>query len=162
MNSNNQASPVRPFPWKCPNCGKKAVRLEIVSYPVEVHHDGRLHQFTVDGLKTPKCQECGEVFPDAEADRQISQAFRLRAKLLTPQQIRANREALALTQEQFASALHVAEATVSRWETGAQIQEGSQDGLMRVFFAMPEARKLLMDQDELPKLGATVVLGSSN
>ena len=156
MNKKVKAVSAKPFPWKCRECGKIAVRADIVSYPAMVEHDGRLYEFIVNGLKAPKCFECGEVYPDAEANRAISQAFRLRAKLLTPQQIRANREALGLTQKQLASALRIAEATVSRWETGAQIQQGSLDGLMRLFFEYSMVRGVLMDEHKLPQIGTTI------
>jgi DNA-binding transcriptional regulator YiaG len=48
-----------------------------------------------------------------------------------------------LTQKQFANLLGVGEATVSRWETGAQIQQRAMDRFIRVCLASPAAVELL-------------------
>jgi hypothetical protein len=39
--------------------------------------------------------------------------------------------------------LQIADATLSRWETGAQIQQRSMDRLLRGFFFVPEFRRFL-------------------
>ena len=39
--------------------------------------------------------------------------------------------------------LRVAKETVSRWETGAQIQQRAMDLLLRLFFDIPEVRRQL-------------------
>jgi putative zinc finger/helix-turn-helix YgiT family protein len=148
---------VRPFPWKCQNCGKMAVHSAVVKYPTEIEYDGRVYSFTVDGLKTPQCRECHEVFPDAEANQAITDAFRHHAKLLTPQQIRGNRERLNLTQKQLASLLGFAEATVSRWETGAQIQQRSLDNLLRIYFGFPGVRRALAQDGGLQGMDAVTI-----
>jgi putative zinc finger/helix-turn-helix YgiT family protein len=154
MNKNNAAK--KPFPWKCPVCKEKAVREAIVNHLVEMEHDGRTYSVKVDGLKTPKCDKCGQICPDAEAYEQITLAFLNLAKLLTPQQIRQNRESLRLTQKEFASAVGVAEATVSRWENGVQIQQRSSDNLLRIFFGVPQVRQMLMDQ-QISEIGASPI-----
>ncbi len=144
MNRNNEGKS-KPFPWKCRNCKKSSVYPAVVSYPVEIEYDGRVYHVVVDGLKTPQCKDCRTAFPDAEANRLITLEFLRQAKLLTPQQIRQQREALGLTQKTLASLLGFAEATVSRWETGAQIQQRSLDNLLRIFFGFPDVRKQLWD-----------------
>jgi putative zinc finger/helix-turn-helix YgiT family protein len=58
---------------------------------------------------------------------------------LALEEIRQGREKLALTQKQFANLLGVGEATVSRWETGAQIQQRAMDRFLRVCRASPAA-----------------------
>jgi putative zinc finger/helix-turn-helix YgiT family protein len=151
INMNNTAK--KPFPWKCPVCKEKAVREAIVNHVVKVEHDGRTYSVKVDGLKTPRCDKCGEICPDAEAYEQITLAFLDLAKLLTPKQIRENRESLRLTQKEFAAAIGVAEATVSRWENGVQIQQRSSDNLLRIFFGVPHVRQMLMNQ-QISEIGA--------
>jgi putative zinc finger/helix-turn-helix YgiT family protein len=151
----NKKAKTKPFPWKCQNCGKRAVYDEVISYPATIEHDYRTYNFTVNGLRVPQCRECGAVFPDAEANRQITQAFRHHAKLLTQQRIRDGRERLGLTQKQLASALGVAEATISRWETGAQIQQRSLDNLLRLFFGIPQVRRVLSNEQLLSQLDFT-------
>jgi len=154
---DDRTAKTKPFPWKCQNCGQRAVHDDVVSYPVSVEYDNRTYNLTVPGLKAPRCQKCGEVFPDAEANRQISAAFRYHAKLLTPQQVRNNRVKLGLTQKQIAGALAVAEASISRWETGAQIQQRSLDRLLRLFFEYQQVREALMDEERAHELGTEVV-----
>src|SRR5207237_5930376 len=53
--------------------------------------------------------------------RKVSNALRAEAGLLTPEQIRRQREELGLTQKQLADALQVGESTLSRWETGGAL-----------------------------------------
>ena len=59
------------------------------------------------------------------------------------EEIRQGREQLGLTQKQFANLLGVGEATVSRWETGAQIQQRALDRFLRVCLASPAVVELL-------------------
>jgi putative zinc finger/helix-turn-helix YgiT family protein len=100
---------------------------------------------TVPGLRTPRCQnpECRTILLDRDANRRITQAFRRAANLLEPEEIRRRREQLGLTQTALAELLEVGPATVSRWETGAQIQQRSLDKLLRLFFGIPEVRQAL-------------------
>ncbi len=157
MNRPAKNVKTKPFPWKCRHCGQNAVTVGVVSYPVKVEYDGRVYEFQVDGLKTPRCENCGQVFPDAEANQQISKAFRFHAKLLTPQAIRSGRDALGMTQRELAALLGVAEATLSRWETGAQIQQRSLDKLLRLCFGCPQVRDSLASEEVMASLGTVVV-----
>src|SRR5437762_341779 len=81
-------------------------------------------------------------------------AFWREARLLAPEEIRAGRERLALTQKQFANLLGVGEATVSRWETGAQIQQRAMDRFLRVCLASPAAVDLLRNDFQPSAKGA--------
>src|SRR5438094_9132850 len=107
----------KPFPWKCGHCRQRAVQAATVPYTTEAEYDGRTYTVTVPELKVPRCQNCGELVLDTAANRQITAALRQQLGLLTPEQIRENRESLGLTQRQLASHLGIAEATVSRWQT---------------------------------------------
>ncbi len=118
---------------------------EEMDYTTEIVHDGRPYQVSVPALRTPRCQnpECRAILLDTAANRRITQAFRRAANLLEPEEIRRRREALGLTQAALAEWLEVGAATVSRWETGAQIQQRSLDKLLRLFFDLPEVRRAL-------------------
>jgi putative zinc finger/helix-turn-helix YgiT family protein len=147
---------IKPFPWKCGHCRQRAVVPATVSYTTEIEHDGRTYTVTVPDLQTPRCEKCGEMVLIDAANRQISDALRRQLGLLLPQQIRQNREALGFTQKQLASQIGVAEATLSRWETGAQIQQRSMDRLLRLFFAFRPVRDALANDEGLPQLGTDV------
>jgi putative zinc finger/helix-turn-helix YgiT family protein len=125
-----------------------------VPYSVQIDHDGRKYQVSIPNLVVPRCGQCGTIALDEEANRAISAAFRKEANLLTPEQIREHRLALGLTQQALADALGVAVSTLSRWETGAQIQQRSFDRFLRAFFGFPEVRRVLISGSEiqLPKL----------
>jgi DNA-binding transcriptional regulator YiaG len=76
------------------------------------------------------------------ANRRISEAFRREAGLMTPEEIRAGRLRCGLDQQTFADLLGIAVSTLSRWETGAQIQQRSLNRLMEAYFTSPEVREV--------------------
>ena len=133
----------RTYPKRCGKCGHRAMQLVTVPYTTIIEHDGRAYRVEIPALMVPQCNNCQALSIDDEADRQISAAFRREARLLTPEEIRQGREKLGLTQKQFANLLGVGEATISRWETGAQIQQRAMDRFLRVCFASPAAVELL-------------------
>jgi putative zinc finger/helix-turn-helix YgiT family protein len=145
---------IRAYPKRCGKCGQKAMRLATVPYAVTIEHDGRSYRVVLPDLTVPQCGHCGAISLDDEADQQISAAFRCEASLLAPEEIRQGRERLGLTQKQFANLLGVGEATVSRWETGAQIQQRAMDRFVRVCLASPAAVRLLQTDFEPAARGA--------
>jgi HTH-type transcriptional regulator/antitoxin MqsA len=131
------------FPLKCRTCREKAVVRAKLDYEAEVEHDGRAYRVKVPQLKVLKCDHCGAIVLDDEADERISDALRRAAGLLSPDEIRAGRNRLGLKQKEMAACLNVAESTLSRWETGGQIQQRAMDTLLRLFFDVPEVRARL-------------------
>jgi putative zinc finger/helix-turn-helix YgiT family protein len=133
----------RTYPKRCGKCGQRAMQLATLPYATTIEHDGRPYRVEVPALTVPQCASCQAISIDDEADRRISAAFRQAAGLLSPDEIRDNREKLALTQQEFADLLGVGEATVSRWESGAQIQQRALDRFLRLCFACPPALEML-------------------
>ncbi len=125
---------------KCGTCRQPAVNPETILYTARITHDGREYDITVPDLAVRRCGNCGAIALSDEADERISEALRRAAGLLEPKEIRRRREALGLTQRQLADYLSLAESTLSRWETGAQIQQRCMDRLLRLFFDLPEVR----------------------
>jgi putative zinc finger/helix-turn-helix YgiT family protein len=136
---------MKPFPWKCGTCRQRGLIPAVLDYQADVGHDGRIYPLTLPALSVFRCELCGAIVLDDEADKKITDALRQAAGLLSPEQIRRGREALGLTQKQLAHNLQVGEATLSRWETGGQLQQRSLDRLMRLYFQVPEARRFLED-----------------
>lgn len=146
----------RPFPWYCAGCGKKEVYAAVIHHTAEVNYDGRLYAVEVPKLEAARCRSCGETVFDDCADEQISDALRGQLHLLGPTEIRGALRELGLTQRELASRLGVAEATMSRWCTGALIQSRAMDNLLRAYFIIPQVRALLTGVQQDPDLGASV------
>jgi putative zinc finger/helix-turn-helix YgiT family protein len=149
-------SKAKPFPWRCPECGKKEVRPATVAHTSQIKHDGRLYTVEIPSLRVPRCAACGELVFDNDADEQIAQALREQLGLLSGEQIRTNREELGLSQRNLAEHLGVAVETISRWENGALTQTRAMDRYLRVYFGVPAARAALVGQSENPQLGLHV------
>ncbi len=134
---------MKPFPWKCGTCRERGLVPAVIDYQREIGHDGRTYPIAIPALHVFRCNQCGAIVLDDEADKMVSDALRKAAGLLSPQEIRRGRESLGLTQKQLAQNLQVCEATLSRWETGGQLQTRSLDRLLRIYFQVPEARRFL-------------------
>ena len=133
----------REYCKRCAKCRERTVVIAPIAYSTPMHHDGREYTITIADLTVPRCAKCGSFAFDHEACCQIDAAFRKQIGLLAPEEIRLQREALGLTEQQLADHLRIAVATLSRWETGAQIQQRSLDLLMRGFFKNPDFWKSL-------------------
>lgn len=146
----------KPFPWKCGTCGERAIVRKVIPYSLQYGYDGRAYTVSIPDLAVPCCENCGEMVFDSPANQRIDQAFREQIGLLSPDQIRHNREALGLTQEQLAANLGIASATISRWESGHQIQQRAMDRLLRLYFAHPNVRQSLSDDAKVVALGTDI------
>jgi putative zinc finger/helix-turn-helix YgiT family protein len=128
---------MKPFPWKCPDCGEKAIEPVCEPrYETAMRHDGRDYQVVVKNLDLWKCRKCGLVQLPEPADELLQAALRKKAGLMSPDLIRQTREKLNLTQKQLANDLQVAESTLSRWESGMQIQQRAMDQYLRLVFTL--------------------------
>ena len=146
----------KPFPWRCPECGKKEVRPATVQHTSQIKHDGRLYTVAVPRLRVPQCGACGGLVFDNDADGQIAQALRHQLGFLSGKEIRNNREELGLSQREMAEHLGVAVETISRWENGALTPTRAMDRYLRVYFAVPAARAALVGQSGTSSLGIHV------
>jgi len=137
----------RSFSKKCGNCGQRAVALaRLDTYETDIEHDGRRYTVHIPDFNVPKCGNCGAVVLDDYATGRIDEAFRRQAGLLSPDEIRSNRAKLGLTQQALADAVRVSVSTLSRWETGGQIQQRSLDLLLRLYFELPAVRKAVAEE----------------
>jgi putative zinc finger/helix-turn-helix YgiT family protein len=119
------------------------VNPTVVDYSTDLEHDGRSYHVALPDLRVFRCEACGVLVLPDESHRRLSLALRTEAGLLTPAEIKRNRDKLGLTQKQLADLIQVAECTVCRWETGAQIQQRAMDQLLRLFFEVPAVRDYL-------------------
>jgi len=120
----------------CPSCGTmmKAARGRL-----KLRVNGE--EIAVPSASHLKCQKCGEiVFRFQDAKRLHEDAIELYRKkhgLLSADEIRAIRERFGLTQADLARLLHLGANTVSRWESGRNVQTAAMDLLLRLVRDVP-------------------------
>jgi putative zinc finger/helix-turn-helix YgiT family protein len=124
----------RSFPWRCPNCRQKEVYRSSHPWEGDIKHDGRSYRLSLPRLSVPICRACGEVVFDENADDQVNAALRSKVGLLSPAEILREADRYSLSQRELAKELGIAEATLSRWVTGVQIQSKGMDNLLRMYF----------------------------
>jgi hypothetical protein len=81
--------PARPFPWFCPKCRRKEVRRVTVPYQCQRLHNGQPITVILTALAVPRCDNCGELVFDYEAEEQIGRAYQEQIQALAAQD-RAN------------------------------------------------------------------------
>jgi putative zinc finger/helix-turn-helix YgiT family protein len=120
----------------CPTCGKPMV-VTTGELPVVVNGE----QVLVAGVEHLQCASCGEVVLGYESARALQEhgveVYRQRHDLLTAEEIRSFRQQLGLTQAQLAALLQLGLNTVSRWESGRNVQSGALDILLKLLRDVP-------------------------
>lgn len=133
----------RHFCKRCARCRQRTMEIATFPYTVRYAHDGRKYDIQVPDLSAPKCSNCGTVVFDFEAEIRLDTEFRKSLGLLNPAEIRAHRLANGLSQQQLADLMGISVSTLSRWESGGQIQQRSLDKMLRLVFFSPDARLAL-------------------
>lgn len=134
------------MPRKCVNCGGKTVSPVVLpEYETRLEHDGRPYMVRLQNFSARQCSSCGELTYDNDATVRLVEALRVEAGIMSPGEIKRRRIELGFTQKQMAGLLQISESTLSRWETGAQLQQRCMDLLLRAFFAMPSFREFVND-----------------
>lgn len=120
----------------CPECGAVMVeRRGRLSLPVngeEVAVPGALH------LRCPRCREVVLRYEDARRlSEDAIERYRRKHGLLSAGEMRAIRERFKLTQAEFAALLRLGANTLSRWESGRNVQTEAMDTLLRLIRDVP-------------------------
>lgn len=131
---------------RCHVCGQKSLRRVQQPYERSVSHDGRapivvhIDDLDVTACGNPDCspeQPGDNVLLDSAAIERITEESYRQLGLLTPAEIRANRERLGYTQKMLQETLRLGGNSLSRWENGRVFQSGSMDSLLRIVFRWP-------------------------
>jgi putative zinc finger/helix-turn-helix YgiT family protein len=120
----------------CPTCGTlmKETRGRR-SVPVNGEQIGVP---SVKHLRCPKCDEVLLRFQDARRLHEDAIAiYRKRHGLLSADEIRAIRERFALNQADLAHLLRLGSNSISRWESGRNVQSAAMDILLRLIRDLP-------------------------
>jgi putative zinc finger/helix-turn-helix YgiT family protein len=105
---------------------KVPVNGEDVSVPSALH------------LRCPKCDEVVLRFSEARRLQEDGIAhYRKKHGLLSANDIRAIRERFGLTQSELARLLHLGANTISRWESGRNVQTEAMEMLLRLLRDVP-------------------------
>jgi len=120
----------------CPRCGtlvKEARgRLKLPMNGEEI---------TVPSAAHLKCPKCGEVVLRLQDAKRLhedaSEIYRRKHDLLSANEIRAIRERFNLNQTDLARLLRLGANTVSRWESGRNVQTAAMDMLLRLIRDLP-------------------------
>lgn len=90
---------------------------------------------------------CGEVYLSLQAAEELQKAAIRTSKaarqLLSPEEIRALRQSLSLSQAAFEDLLGIGAKSVVRWERGTVFQSATADRLMRLIMLKPELAAVL-------------------
>jgi putative zinc finger/helix-turn-helix YgiT family protein len=124
----------------CATCRQKAVRPVTIDYTAEMGHDGQTYVVTVPGLEVLECTNCQARMLADDSYEKLNESLRWQVGLLSPEEIKQQRKSLGLSQQELADYLQVAQETVSRWETGAQIQQRAMNRHLLGLFKVPELR----------------------
>ncbi len=115
----------------CPNCGSD--RLERRSHVEKFSFESGGVSYPVSAtFPFYVCRNCGEQFISDDGEEARHEAICHAMKRLTPTQIVELRNELSLSRKAFAELAGVGEASLARWESGAQIQSESNDNLLRL------------------------------
>jgi putative zinc finger/helix-turn-helix YgiT family protein len=130
----------------CPACGTKmlekraTLRLPVNGEDVAVPHAVHL-----------ACPKCGEVVLRYQDAKRLGEdaiaSYRKKHGLLSADEIRAIRERFGLKQADLARLLRLGANTVSRWESGRNVQTASMDMLLRLIRDLPGSIDYLRGHD---------------
>jgi len=116
---------------ECPDCESE---VTAVSYQTQFFEHGTGADAVKLSCEVPvhSCRQCGYEWTDEVGEEIRHETVCRHLHRLTPREILSIREAHQLSQAEFSRITGFGEASLSRWETGAQIQNVSNDRLLRL------------------------------
>lgn len=120
----------------CPSCGT-TMKSRLGAFRERVNGE----EIRVPSIPHLRCPECREVMFDlVDAQRLHGKAvemYRRKHELLSAAEIRAIRERHGLTQAELARLLRLGGNSISRWESGRNVQNAAMDLLLRLVRDLP-------------------------
>ncbi len=128
----------------CPSCGTKMVEKRgTLRLPVNGE------EISVPSAAHLKCPKSGDVVLRFQHAKRLHEdaiaIYRKRHGLLSADEIRTVRERFNLTQADLARLLRLGANTVSRWESGRNVQTAAMDMLLRLIRDLPGSIDYLRD-----------------
>jgi len=115
-------------------CGIGRLHPKVQSERFPYEDDGAEVMVVAEDVPVESCDnpKCAEEFSGPVAASIRHHAICRALGLLTPAEIRAIRERLGMTQEQFTKLTRIGEATICRWERGRLLQNPAMDRYLRL------------------------------
>lgn len=121
-------SPVKP---ECPDCEATDADLEKLPQTFRYGRGEGAVDLTCQ-ISVYKCRRCGARWTDGASEDARQEAVCRHLGRLTPAEVKAVRDLYGLSQADFSRVTGLGEASLSRWETGAQVQNAACDRLLRL------------------------------
>jgi HTH-type transcriptional regulator / antitoxin MqsA len=120
----------------CPTCGSPlAEKRGTLRLPVNGE------EIAVRSAAYLGCRKCGEVVLRLQDSKRLGEdaiaVYRRKHRLLSADEIRALRRRFGLKQADLARLLRLGANTISRWESGRNVQTGAMDMLLRLIRDLP-------------------------
>jgi len=140
-----EASRTREEGLRCAECGSTNVetRLEKQQFP---YGQGRNTVEIEASVPVRHCLQCGFEFLDGAAESRRHEAVCRHLGVLTPDDIKEIREAYGLSRAEFSRLTRLGEATLTRWESAALIQNAAYDRYLRLLRFPENFRRLQTGQ----------------
>ena len=119
---------------ECPDCDGREIRVESREQGFQYGRGAEAVEIK-SVLPVYRCVNCGLAWTGAEAEEKRQEAVCHHFNRLTPRQVLSIREELAVSQAEFGRITGFGAASLSRWETGSQLQSASCDRLLRLLAA---------------------------
>ena len=123
---------------KCPICGDKSVSQRKGKFRFDPPDNVPGGTIVIPNVSWQECTACGEVLLPPSLSNMLAIERYRRLGLLRPEEIKATRARVGLTQTEMAQLVGVGEKTYTRWEAGRSIQNKSNDNLIRLADKHPE------------------------
>lgn len=129
----------------CPSCGTSMVEKRAT-----LHLPVNGKEIAVPSAAHLSCPKCGEILLRYQDSKRLGEdaiaIYRRKHGLLSADEIRAIRERFDLTQADLARLLRLGANTVSRWESGRNVQSAAMDMLLRLIRDVPGSIPYLRDR----------------
>lgn len=129
----------------CPSCGTPMIeKRATLRLPVNGE------EIVVPSAAHLSCPKCGEILLRYQDSKRLGEdaiaIYRKKHGLLSADEIRAIRQRFDLTQADLARLLRLGGNTVSRWESGRNVQSAAMDMLLRLIRDVPGSIPYLRDR----------------
>lgn len=135
------------FDQECPQCGEDSITTRWIRDSFKYGTGDSAATLQVD-LPVRRCKACDLQFLDHEGERLRHEAVCRHLGVLSPSEVLGIRKGYGMSRSAFAEVTGLGEATLSRWESGAVIQNLANDRYLRLL-SLPGVMASLKEQNTL-------------